>query len=647
MCTFLSLRSLSKTILVIWLILPAVVLLAPPIRLDAQTTPIQHVIFFVRENRTFDNMFGTFPGANGATSGKISTGKTVPLREEPDALPTDIDHEYEDAQLGIDSGKMDRFDLIPGAEYAGIDYAMTQFHQSDIPNYWSYAQSYTLCDEMFTSMAGPSFPNHLYTIGAQSGGAINNPYNAPGRWGCDDPANATVQVLTADGTLTPQYPCFDFQTLPDLLDHAGISWRYYTPPEDASGYGWSSLDAIGHIRNSPLWSTNVVSTTQFAKDAAAGTLPQVAWLVSDQGDSDHPPSSMCLSENWAVQQINAVMKGPNWNSTAIFLTWDDFGGFYDHVPPPAVDSLGLGPRVPMIVISPWAKHGYISHVQYEFSSVVKQIEEWFNLPSLGARDVSANDFTDVFDFTQTLSTPAPLAQRTCPPLPFYPTPTPAPTSAPGKSGIDYEPDALNFTPVIAHLGHPAATVTIQNLAATAATLASITVAPTRDFTMTSDCPRPPQALASGASCTATVNFEPSDSGLLSGKLTITTSSPKSTGMIPLSGYSAPQPTLGGLKVKAALNFNTVKLGSTKTRHLTLKNTGKGKPAVQIDSISAGDDFSTTTDCPALLPSGAKCHVSVAFQPSAAGARTGAVIIAYDSGADTMLQKSVSLSGTGK
>src|SRR6185312_12479843 len=200
------------------------------------------VVYFVRENHTFDNMFGTFPGANGATSGKISTGRTVPLIEEPDTLPQDIDHNYEDVELGVDGGKMDRFDLIPGAEYNGVNYSMSQYHQSDIPNYWALAQAYTLADNMFTSMNGPSFPNHLYTIAAQAGGALNNPENAGGRWGCDDPSYATVQVLTAAG-VTPQYPCFDFQTVADLLQNAGLTWRYYASAEDTSGYGWSSFDA--------------------------------------------------------------------------------------------------------------------------------------------------------------------------------------------------------------------------------------------------------------------------------------------------------------------------------------------------------------------------------------------------------------------
>ncbi len=180
-----------------------------------------------------------------------------------------------------------------------------------------------------------------------------------------------------------------------------------------------------------------------------------------------------------------------------------------------------------------------------------------------------------------------------------------------------------------------------------ATITGITAAPSRDFAVTNNCPVSPAMLASEASCTITVTFEPSDSGILTGKLKIETSKPKSTQVIPLSGYSAPQPVLGGLKVKAALNFETVKLGSAKIRRVTLRNAGRQKPPVQIDSIAADGDFSATSDCPVLLPSGAKCHVNVDFQPAASGARTSSLIVNYDSGANTMLQKSVALSGIGK
>jgi hypothetical protein len=232
---------------------------------------------------------------------------------------------------------------------------------------------------------------------------------------------------------------------------------------------------------------------------------------------------------------------------------------------------------------------------------------------------------------------------------FPPTisPTPMPTSTPGRSGIAYEPTELDYPPAIAGLGHYGETVTLQNLSQNSATLASITAAPSRDFTMTNNCPMSPETLASGASCAITVTFQPTDSGILIGKLRVKTSNPKSTQVITLSGYSAPQPILGGLKVKTALNFEGVKLGSTKIRRLTIRNAGRQKPPVQIDSIATDGDFSTTSDCPDLLPSGAKCHVNVDFQPTASGERGSTLIVSYDSGANTILQSTVTLSGSGK
>jgi phospholipase C len=305
---------------------------------------------------------------------------------------------------------MDKFDLIAGGNQNGDYLAYTQFSETDIPNYFAYARSFVLGDRMFSSLTGPSFPNHLYTVGAQSAGAINNPTG--GVWGCDAATSARVQVMDANGNITQQFPCFDFQTLADELQSAGLSWRYYAPNKGEAGYIWSALNAVSHIRNSSLWTSNVVHNTQFIDDAVNGTLPNVCWIVSGP-TSEHPPDSSCLGENWTVQQINAVMQGPDWNSTAIFVTWDDFGGFYDHVPPPKVDNFGFGPRVPLLIISPYAKQGYISHTQYEFSSLLKFAESRFKLAPLTARDTVANDMTDSFDFDQSARPPLVLQARQC------------------------------------------------------------------------------------------------------------------------------------------------------------------------------------------------------------------------------------------
>ena len=374
---------------------------------------IQHIVYIIKENRTFDNYFGKFPGADGATSGTISTGRVIPLGQAPDRTPRDIDHSFQAALKAMDGGKMDQFDLIGGGNQNGDFLAYTQYTEADIPNYFAFASNFVLADHMFSSLHGPSFPNHLYTVGAQSGGAINNPTSS-GVWGCDAPDTSSVQVMDNVGNITRQFPCFDFQTIADTLEARGLTWKYYSPMKGESGYIWSALDAIDHIRNTSLWTDHVVPTAQFVDDAANGRLPAVSWLVVSADKSEHPPASVCVGENWTVQQLNAVMQGPDWKSTAVFLTWDDFGGFYDHVPPPQVDNFGFGPRVPLLIISPYAKAGFISHTFYEFSSVLKFIEERFDLSPLTDRDSEANDMLDSFDFDQRSLPPLILAQRQCP-----------------------------------------------------------------------------------------------------------------------------------------------------------------------------------------------------------------------------------------
>jgi phospholipase C len=379
---------------------------------------IQHIVFIIKENRSFDNYFGTFPGAEGTTTGFISTGEEMTLRHTPDRTPRDLGHEWEDTHRAIHDGRMDRFDLVAGANVGNDFLSMSQLVASDIPNYWSYAEHFALGDHMFSSLAGPSFPNHLYTIAAQSGGVFTNPGAL--QWGCDAPASATVGVMSTTGEESRERPCFEFTTVADRLEAAGISWRFYAPVRGQPGYIWSTLDAIGHIRNSSLWSDRVMSDSQFLDDAATGALPSVSWLVPDFGVSDHPTrpplgkGSVCEGENWTVQHINAIMQGGNWPSTVIVLLWDDFGGFYDHVPPPTVDGYGLGPRVPFILLSPYVKEGTVSHTAYEFGSVLQLIENRYKLKALTNRDVEAHSLLDMFDFSQSPAPPLVLPLRDCP-----------------------------------------------------------------------------------------------------------------------------------------------------------------------------------------------------------------------------------------
>lgn len=365
---------------------------------------IQHTVFIINENHTFDNYFGTFPGADGTSSGLLSTDQSIPLSVMADEYQdVGLCNSWDCALLAMDNGKMDKFDLING----GSRSAYAQAAEQQIPNLWIYARRFTLADHYFTSVHGPSLPNHLFAIGAQSGGAIDNGGNPGPGAACDGNSYGTVTIIDENGKRSQQPPCFDFPTLPDILTKAGVSWKYY-----AEGGGFLSL--IGHIYKSSSWQHDVATPDQFLIDAGTGHLPAVSWLLPPGPESEHPPNSMCEGENWTVSVLNAVMQGPDWNSTAVFITWDDFGGFYDHVMPPQVDEFGLGPRVPLLIVSPYAKQGYISHTVYDHTSILKFVETRYGLKALTSRDAWAHAMLDSFNFSQPPQPPMLLTTRTCP-----------------------------------------------------------------------------------------------------------------------------------------------------------------------------------------------------------------------------------------
>jgi len=364
---------------------------------------IEHTVFIINENHTFDNYFGTFPGADGASSGLLSSGQWIRLSLMPDVYQQGgLCNSWDCAMLAIDQGKMDKFDLISGGWSA-----YTQASEAEIPNFWAYARRFTLADHYFTSVHGPSVPNHLFAIAAQSGGAIDNGGNPGPGTKCDGSPSGTVTVIDEYGNRSQRSPCFEFPTLPDSLTKAGVSWKYY-------GEGGGILSVIGHMYQSPSWQLDVAAPEQFLTDANVGHLPAVSWLTPPPQDSEHPPNSMCEGENWTVSVLNAVMQSPDWNTTAVFITWDDFGGLYDHVAPPQVDEFGLGPRVPLLIISPYAKPGYVSHTIYDHTSILKFVETRYGLPALTTRDAWANAMLDSFDFSQPPQPRMLLTTRTCP-----------------------------------------------------------------------------------------------------------------------------------------------------------------------------------------------------------------------------------------
>ncbi len=424
--------------------------------------PVKNVIFFVKENRTFDNYFGKFPGANGATSGRLCDGGTVPLAPLLDRISPDISHAWEAALTAYNDGGMNCFDRITPAKHPdGTPLSYQVADPADIPNYYQLAKTFVLADNFFSSLHGPSFPNHLYTIAAQSGGVEDNPAGAkadaaptpkvaacnsvtscpdPGEaglepedvpslpqkkgvWGCDADPKERVAVLDQEGEVVEIYPCLDILTLGDVLTEAGVSWKMYAPTagvddagfQGSAGYIWTVYDAIRHMRDSEAWKEHIVPTEQFAIDARAGNLPSVSWISTPSVVSEHPSASTCTGENWTVSLLQALSAGPQWSTSAMFLTWDDFGGFYDHVAPQQIDAYGLGFRVPLIVISPYAKSGTIDHTKAEFSSVLRFIEADFDLPSLTDRDKNAVDMTQDFDWTQSPVALPQMQQRTTTP----------------------------------------------------------------------------------------------------------------------------------------------------------------------------------------------------------------------------------------
>jgi phospholipase C len=378
--------------------------------------PIHHIIIIEKENHSFDNVFGRFPGADGATTAHGPDGTTINLNRTPDHTLLDLAHQGDAAAFAVDDGRMDRFSQLPGAMQNNTDIADSQYQQSDIPNYWRYAQHFTLDDHFFSTIMGPSFPNHLVSIAASSANTFDNPRGQTQHaWGCDGGPHSVVDAIdpkTGRKYLTK--PCFDIPTMADTFEKYDVSWKYYAPPAFGSGYVWSAFDAIRHIRYSSLWKSNVPTDTSFIQDVKNGKLPAVSWLVTTEEQSEHPPYSMCVGENWTVDQINAVMQSKYWSDTLIVLTWDDFGGFYDHVAPPHEDYISYGPRVPTILISPFARRGYIDHHIMDFDSMLRFIEDDFHLPALTHRDKNARSLTTSLDFNARPLHPLILQKHGCP-----------------------------------------------------------------------------------------------------------------------------------------------------------------------------------------------------------------------------------------
>ncbi|GIU99224.1 MAG: hypothetical protein KatS3mg014_0840 [Actinomycetota bacterium] len=411
--------------------------LPPPVDASAfeTLTPIKHVVFLIKENRSFDHLFGRFPGVNG-TRVANDRGTIRPLTPAEDQRAHDLPHCYQCAVAAVNGGRMDGFNQTEPAD----TWAFTQFRPHQMPNYWHWAERNVLFDNFFASAMGPSFPNHLYAIAATAGGALDNPvqtFQALRRqqergfaksWGCDiaEPG-AYVEILDPEGDLVKVDPCFDFLTVGDLLNAKGIPWAYYAATNTQLGYIWSAYAAIRRYRENPaMWDRFMRPVDDLIRDIRADRLPPVTWITPRFQLSEHPEYNFCHGENWSTEVINAIMRSDMWPTTAIFLTWDDYGGFYDHVPPKEIDPFGYGIRVPLLVISPYAKDGYVSHEEGEFSSVLRFIEDNWFLTQLTHRDRRATPLLSAFDFDQEPRAPDPRPLRTDCEGPIWSPPPPDP-----------------------------------------------------------------------------------------------------------------------------------------------------------------------------------------------------------------------------
>ncbi|HZT11421.1 MAG TPA: alkaline phosphatase family protein [Candidatus Baltobacteraceae bacterium] len=379
---------------------------------------ITHVIIVFQENRTTDNIFNGFPGADTAQSGQTSGGQTIPLQPVRMVENYDPGHFHASFTTEYNNGAMNGFDKefigcgAPCSPSPPPDAVYAYVVQSDVQPYWTMAQSYAFADRMFQTNQGPSFPSHMYMIsGTAASDATNtlyakdNPFAQGGSQtynnaGCDAPSAALVAMInpiTNDQTQA-RYPCFDHTTLMDTLDRAGLSWKYY---QAKLGQGlWYAVDAIRHLRYGPDYANVSVPSTNVINDISNGTLPAVSWVMPSGLQSDHPAETDGSGPAWVASIVNAVGNSRYWSNTAILITWDDWGGWYDHVAPPLYNYYELGFRVPLIVVSPYAKAGYVSHVTHEYGSLLRFTEETLGLATLGYTDARSDDLSEMFNFSQ-------------------------------------------------------------------------------------------------------------------------------------------------------------------------------------------------------------------------------------------------------
>ncbi|MGA8476129.1 MAG: alkaline phosphatase family protein [Candidatus Cybelea sp.] len=374
----------------------------------ASATPIQHVIFIIQENRSFNNFFLGYPGAKTQNYGYDTKGNKIALQVVDLVTSWDIDH-FSPAFFAACDGqgklpgtkcKMDGWNNELAGFGAPANFAYSYVPEKEIDPYWKMAQQYVLADRMFSSNLDGSFIAHQFAIAAYADKGADSPY---GSWGCEGGSHDVIPTWTSQRTYGRSIPaCFDIPTIGSEADTAGVTWRFYTGAINADGGLWSSYQANRGVYKGPDWTTDVINPpSQFLADIAGGTLANVTWITPTYANSDHPGIGGNGGPAWVASLVNAIGTSQYWKSSAIFIMWDDWGGWFDPVKPVHEDYAGLGFRVPLLMVSPYAKRNYVTHVQYETASVLKFMESTFGLAPLARSDARANDPTnDAFDYTQ-------------------------------------------------------------------------------------------------------------------------------------------------------------------------------------------------------------------------------------------------------
>jgi phospholipase C len=389
---------------------------------------IKHVVVIIQENRSFENFFAGYPGANAPKYGCAAgtslsmSGSGCPSGETEVPLHSigfdgpDLEHDWDASMTDWDNGKMDGF--YKYGQNHGADEAYAYVRQPLIKPYWDMAEQYVLADEMFPTEFGGSFTGHLTLVAGTddltvSDAEVDFPSASPDD--CDSPPGTKSSYVDSGRHVhrfAGPFPCFDqWRTMAQDLDTAGVSWKYYATTRLDAGM-WEPYEASKYVRYGPDWRKDIIAPqNKVLTDASKGSLASVTWVSPTNADSDHPQAHSDLGPSWVASVVNAVGESSDWPSTAIVVLWDDWGGWYDNVSPKQLDYRGLGIRVPCLIISPYAKEtstgrpGYVSHTQYEFGSILKFIEEAYNLKPLGQTktgysDQRATSIEDSFDFTQ-------------------------------------------------------------------------------------------------------------------------------------------------------------------------------------------------------------------------------------------------------